>query len=64
MDVREDRVVVFGRVSSEVREFVYRIRATNEGDFQAPPTFGEGMYDRSVQALSTGTKFTVKGNNP
>jgi alpha-2-macroglobulin len=49
-DVREDRVVLYGAVGPEAREFVYRIRATNRGEFAVPPPFAESMYDRSVKA--------------
>ena len=61
VDVREDRVLVFGSIGPELKEFVYRIRATNEGSYLVPPTFSEGMYDRSAQTLSLGGKITVQG---
>jgi uncharacterized protein YfaS (alpha-2-macroglobulin family) len=50
VDVREDRVVLFGSVQKSVSEYVYRIKATNRGRFAVPPAFGESMYDRAVQA--------------
>jgi uncharacterized protein YfaS (alpha-2-macroglobulin family) len=53
-DVREDRVVIYGSASGDVREFVYRIKATNAGRFIVPPAYGESMYDRRVQAQSAG----------
>jgi uncharacterized protein YfaS (alpha-2-macroglobulin family) len=53
-DVREDRVVIYGLASTEVREFVYRIKATNTGRFGVPPAYGESMYDRRIQAQSPG----------
>jgi uncharacterized protein YfaS (alpha-2-macroglobulin family) len=58
-DVREDRVVLYGTASRSVNEFVYRIRATNAGNFVVPPAYGESMYDRTVQARSLGTKMEV-----
>jgi uncharacterized protein YfaS (alpha-2-macroglobulin family) len=60
MDIREDRVLVFGYVSSNAEEFTYRIRATNKGTFAVPPIFAEGMYDRSVQARSVGGTISVE----
>ncbi|WP_438878998.1 hypothetical protein, partial [Bacillus cereus group sp. BC5] len=36
-DVREDRVVIYGTATTDVREFVYRIKASNAGRFIAPP---------------------------
>ena len=60
-DVREDRVVIYGTASSEVLEFVYRIKAGSSGKFVAPPAYGESMYDRRVQARAPGgTILTVK----
>jgi uncharacterized protein YfaS (alpha-2-macroglobulin family) len=53
-DIREDRVVIYGTATPDVREFVYRIKATNAGTFQVPPAYAESMYDRSIQARSPG----------
>lgn len=60
-DIREDRVVFFGSVDATVREFSYRIKATNKGQYQIPPVFAESMYDRSVQARGLGARMTVEG---
>lgn len=54
VDVREDRVVIYGTATTDVREFVYRIKASNVGRFVVPPAYGESMYDRRVQAQSPG----------
>jgi hypothetical protein len=62
VDVREDRVVLYGMVDSSVTEFVYRIKATNQGQFTMPPAFAEGMYDRRVRARSVAG--SVKVNKP
>jgi len=59
VDVREDRVIVFGGVGAEVTEFTYKVRATNRGQFLVPPAFGESMYDRSIQARSLGGQLAV-----
>jgi uncharacterized protein YfaS (alpha-2-macroglobulin family) len=61
MDIREDRVVLYGDVQSGATEFVYRIRATNRGSYAVPPPFAEAMYDRTVQAVGVGARMTVKG---
>lgn len=58
-DVRDDRVVIYGQATTDVREFVYRIKATNVGSFVVPPAYGESMYDRTVQAQSLGGRITV-----
>ena len=53
-DIREDRVVIYGAATPDVREFVYRIKATNAGKFIVPPAYGESMYDRAIQARAPG----------
>ncbi|MDR1839356.1 MAG: hypothetical protein LBQ93_07245, partial [Treponema sp.] len=51
VDIREDRIVVYGTVTSRVSSFSYTTRAINAGSFTAPPLFAEAMYDKSVWAL-------------
>lgn len=58
-DVREDRIVLYGSVAGDVKEFVYSIKATNLGTYVVPPLQGEGMYDRTILARSIGGKITV-----
>lgn len=53
-DIREDRVVIYGTATSDVKEFVYKIKASNAGTFIVPPAYGESMYDRRLQARSPG----------
>jgi alpha-2-macroglobulin len=53
-DIREDRVVIYGTATPDVREFVYRIKATNAGKFSIPPAYAESMYDRTLQARAPG----------
>lgn len=60
--VREDRVVLYGTIGAAAKEFIYRIKATNTGTYLVPPTFGEAMYDRSIQARSMASKITVERN--
>jgi hypothetical protein len=60
VDVREDRVVIFGRAYSNVQEFTYRIKAVNQGIYAVPPVFGESMYDRGVQARGLGARISVE----
>ncbi len=61
IDAREDRVIFFGRVESEAKRFVYRLKPTNRGKFAVAPAFAEGMYDRSALARSLGASITVEG---
>lgn len=59
IDVRDDRLVLYGDAVRDARAFVYRVRATNAGVFLAPPAFAEGMYDRKVTGLALGGKLEV-----
>jgi hypothetical protein len=63
-DVREDRVVIYGAATPDVREFVYRIKPSNAGTFIVPPAYGESMYDRRVQARSAGGATLTVVNAP
>jgi uncharacterized protein YfaS (alpha-2-macroglobulin family) len=58
-DVRDDRLVLYGDVGKDVRTFVYRVRATNAGVFQAPPAFAEGLYDPKTAAMSQAAKLEI-----
>jgi len=58
-DPREDRVVFYTTLTSDVQEIVYRIKATNIGTYVVPPAFGEAMYDRNVLARSIAGTITV-----
>lgn len=60
VDLREDRVLIFGTVHKTVQEFVYRIKPGNKGVYVVPPTFAEGMYDRSVRATGMAGTITVE----
>ncbi|WLI89106.1 alpha-2-macroglobulin [Massilia sp. R2A-15] len=58
-DVREDRVVFYGHVTSDFSELSYRIKATNSGRFVLPPAYAESMYERAVQARSAGGQVII-----
>lgn len=58
-DPREDRVVFYTTLTSDVREIVYRIKATNIGTYVVPPACGEAMYDRSLLARSVAGTIEV-----
>lgn len=46
--------MIYGTATSGVKEFVYRIKASNAGTFLVPPAYGESLYDRRIQARSPG----------
>ncbi|MCL2765512.1 MAG: MG2 domain-containing protein [Treponema sp.] len=51
VDIREDRLVVYGTVTNRISTFSYKARAINSGSFTVPALFAEALYDRSVWAL-------------
>jgi alpha-2-macroglobulin len=59
VDPREDRVVFYATLTRDVREVVYRIKATNAGLYTVPPAYGEAMYDRGVLARSAAGRVEV-----
>jgi uncharacterized protein YfaS (alpha-2-macroglobulin family) len=58
-DMREDRVVFYVDARKDMSEIVYRIKATNVGNYVVPPAYGEAMYDRSVVGRSAAGKLEV-----
>jgi len=58
-DVRDDRLVLYGDISKDAATFVYRVRATNAGVFQAPPAFAEGLYDPKTTGISLPGKLEI-----
>jgi uncharacterized protein YfaS (alpha-2-macroglobulin family) len=62
VDIREDRIVLYGTVSRQIATFTYKARAINSGSFTSPPLFAEAMYDKSVWALRPQASLTIAGN--
>lgn len=58
-DIREDRVLVFSRVVPTMKEYFYKIKATNVGKFVVPPAYAESMYDRTAKARGMSSEITV-----
>ena len=53
-DVREDRVVLYGAVPTDAKEFIYHAKAIATGTFTVPPIQAESLYDRGALARSAG----------
>ena len=60
VDIREDRVVIFGSVTRDMEEFTYTLRAINKGEFTTPPAYAEAMYDNSVWSIKPMERVTVE----
>ncbi len=59
VDIREDRIVLYGSISKDVKTFEYQVKATGRGNFVVPPPFAESMYHLDVQAQGLPGRFTV-----
>jgi alpha-2-macroglobulin len=59
LDIREDRLVLYGTVDQDLHEYTYPVRAVYSGTFRVPPLFAEAMYDNAVWALQGGAEMTV-----
>jgi uncharacterized protein YfaS (alpha-2-macroglobulin family) len=59
-DIREDRVIFYGDVNSQMTEVTYKARVTNVGEFVVPAAYGEAMYERRIFGRSAGATFKVK----
>jgi hypothetical protein len=59
VDVREDRVVFYGRFDTIARELSYRAKVTSAGQFVIPPPWAEAMYDRAVRASGVSGRISV-----
>jgi uncharacterized protein YfaS (alpha-2-macroglobulin family) len=59
VDIREERVVFYGRVDPMMHELHYRVKLTGAGSFTIPPAFAESMYHPDIQAQSMPGRFEV-----
>ena len=60
LDVREDRIVVYGNFSDRMTELNYRVKATSAGRFTLPAAFAGSMYDRTIQARTRPGRLEVE----
>ncbi len=59
IDIREDRVVIYGRFDSSLRTIRYTAKVTAAGDLTIPPVYAESMYDRSIKAHTKVDKIRI-----
>lgn len=58
-EVRDDRLLLFTRAQSSVKEFQYLLRAVTAGEFVLPPVRAEAMYDPEVMSTRNGGEVRI-----
>ncbi len=61
VDAREDRAVFYGDITKDMKEVVYRLRATTRGTFIVPPTHASAMYVPEVRGSAARGSIAVVG---
>lgn len=59
-DTREDRVIFFGSATSDVKEIVYKIKATNLGHYILPPVYASSMYNLKLKSMGLGGSIIIE----
>ena len=59
-DVREDRLVLYGAFDGRVTEILYRVKATNPGEYTVPAAHAAAMYHRSIRGRSLPGRLVVE----
>lgn len=60
VDIREDRVVIYGTINDRVNSFMYTAKATNKGTFTVPPAYCESMYNKEINAITPMSPIEIK----
>jgi len=59
VDTREDRVIAYTRAGQSATVLEYRIRATHQGEFFVPASYGEHLYQPNIKAIGEVSKIKV-----
>jgi len=59
-EVRDDRLILYGAIDERVTEILYRVKATNPGEFTAPAAHAAAMYHRCVRGRSLPGRLFVE----
>lgn len=60
IDIRDDRVILYGTASKDVKSFTYKAKAITKGSFVVPPLFAQAMYENKVKAVKPYEKIEIK----
>lgn len=52
VDVREDRVLLYGAATDSIAEYRYTLKANTAGVFTVPPIYVQSLYESMLQAYS------------
>ena len=58
-NIREDRVISYGRIAKKMQEFSYKIKAVNTGKFVVPGTLIEDLYDQQNIAVGKPSSIVI-----
>jgi uncharacterized protein YfaS (alpha-2-macroglobulin family) len=61
VDVREDRVLLYGPIDNSVSTYTYTARVVSRGEFVVPPVYAQSMYDPVYRGNSEGGKIVAEG---
>ncbi|MCK5742322.1 MAG: hypothetical protein KAH48_08895, partial [Chlorobi bacterium] len=60
IDIRDDRLILFGKLSASAeRNYSYLLRAVNQGVFYLPPISADAMYDNEFRSVNGGGKCWI-----
>lgn len=60
VDVREDRVIFYCPIGTNVSEISYHLRAVNKGVYSIPPIMAQDMYNEGIQSAGVTGKIEVQ----
>ena len=58
-EIREDRVLVYGTVSTYGLEIIYKAKLTSSGEFKVPAISAYALYDNAINSTGAEGGFTV-----
>ena len=60
IDIREDRIVLYGTVTDKINNFTYKAKAITSGKFVVPPLYAESMYNGEINGVGPQKPITIK----
>ena len=60
IDIREDRVVLYGPISNKINNFTYYAKAICSGEFVVPSLYAESMYNGDIKGIDVQKTITIK----